>query len=347
MRLPPRRPAAERFETEDAAVDLKRLSLPVQTLSPRQTRLAPFPSRRDGMIIECLDQQKHAAPATGSDIRLSRLSCNRTSIMPQEDPLLDHAVTMLRRSRSFPLATPDDLASIAADASWFSVPGGSTLFKQHEPSDSLYLLLSGLLGAYAADATGGEALIGRIGSGEVVGEMGCGTGEPRSATIRALRSSEVLRISRDHLERVAGRNPEILMSLCRTVIGRMQSIQKGKPDRYWPRTFCVLANDDGVDARLFAEQFTAALGIKRTALLATRDTCRGYTADELYALEARYENVIYLAEPPDYAWSRLCLRQADTVLVVARGASEPKPITSLGQDVQSGIPLELVLLWDR
>lgn len=277
--------------------------------------------------------------------KLSRFSCNRISIMPQADPLFDHVMTLLRRSRCFPLATDDDLVSIAVNASWFSVPGGSTLFQQHEPSDSLYLLLSGLLGAYTADPSG-EVLIGRIGSGEIVGEMGCVTGEPRSATLRALRSREVLRISRDHLENLASRNPDILMSLCRTVIGRMRSIQKGKPDRYWPRTFCVLPNDDGVDGRTFAEQFTAALGIKGAALLVTQETCQQHTADKLFELETHYENVVYLAELQQPAWSRLCLRQADTVLVIAGGQSAPKPMTRLGQDVQSGIPVELVLLWD-
>jgi NTE family protein len=267
--------------------------------------------------------------------------------MPQADPLLDHVMTLLQQSRCFPLATRDDLASVAGDASWFSVPGGSTLFKEREPSDSLYLLLSGLFGAYVADRSGGEALIARIGSGEMVGEMGCVTGEPRTATIRALRSSEVLRISRDRLEKLASRNPDILMSLCSTVIGRMQSVQKGKPDRYWPRTFCVLPNDEEVDARTFSEQFTAALGANRTAFLVTQDTGQQYTSDALSALETHHENVVYLADTQQPAWSRLCLRQADAVLVIARGRSEPKAVTLLGQDVQSGIPVELVLLWDR
>ena len=48
-------------------------------------------------------------------------------------------------------------------------------------------------------------LVARIGPGDVVGEMGCITGQPRNATVRALRNTELLSIAWDEMERLTGR----------------------------------------------------------------------------------------------------------------------------------------------
>jgi NTE family protein len=261
------------------------------------------------------------------------------------DLLLDRIIALLRHAGCFPSAACDDIRSIAEGAVWFSIPGGSTLFKQAEPSDSLYVLLSGLLGTYAAADSGGERLLNRLGPGEFVGEMGCITGEPRSASVRALRSCELIGIPREHLDRLASRSPSILMSLSRTVVGRLRDAADGRARRYQPRTFCILPYDDIVDARALAEQLTTALG--GTAFLVTHDACLDYTADKLFALEAKHEHVVYLAMASEPAWSRLCLRQADAILLVVRGTDDAKSSALLSHEAQSGIPVDLVLLWDR
>ena len=73
----------------------------------------------------------------------------------------------------------------------------------------MYIVVSGLLGVYVGRSHD-ERMVGRIGPGELVGEMGCITGEPRSATVRALRALEMLAISRAALEQLAG----IIQSCC-------------------------------------------------------------------------------------------------------------------------------------
>ena len=89
------------------------------------------------------------------------------------------------------------LAAISAELESLSLPGGATLFEAGEASDAMYLLIAGCLGAYAAGDS--ARLLGRITAGETVGEMGLVSGHPRSATIRALRDSDLVRLPRhDH-----------------------------------------------------------------------------------------------------------------------------------------------------
>ena len=69
------------------------------------------------------------------------------------------------------------VADIAAECEWLSLPGGSTLFEASEPSDSMYLLLSGCLGTYVPPQGGDRRrFLGRVTAGEMVGEMGLVSG---------------------------------------------------------------------------------------------------------------------------------------------------------------------------
>ena len=245
--------------------------------------------------------------------------------MSKSDSVLDHIALVIRRSDSFSAADDNCIRLIAEAATWFSVPGGTPLFCQGDPSDAMYIVISGLFGAYVRNEAGHETLVGRIGPGDVVGEMGCVTGEARSATIRALRTSEVVAVSRDTLENLPRSYPVVLLSLCRTVIRRLRSAQERKAANFRPRAYCLLPHTEADDAHKFAVDFAAALATLGPTFLVTKDKHLGHTADKLSALEAAHDCVVYLAERGQTPWSRLCLRQADTVLIVTRGADTPSP----------------------
>jgi NTE family protein len=265
--------------------------------------------------------------------------------MSNDESLLDQIASRIRKSGAFPDLDDDSIRSIAEAATWFSVRGGNTLFSQGDPSEALYITVSGLLGADFRKSSGEEITVNRIGPGEVIGEMGCVLGEPRSATIRALRTSELIAVSRGALEQLARRHPGVLLSLYRTVVGRLRDVQEGKHVRYRPRTFCLLPNvgDDG--ARAFAGDLAAALGALGSTFLVTKQEFADATSDQFSVLEAAHEYVVYVAERAKTSWSRLCLSQADCILIVVPGTDAPAPIEPLAGRVSAEIPVELVLLW--
>jgi NTE family protein len=265
--------------------------------------------------------------------------------MSKAESFLNQITSRIRKSGAFPGVDDDCIQSIAEAATWFSVRGGNTLFVQGDPSDALYITVSGLLVAKFHKSSGEEITVGRIGPGEVIGEMGCIIGEPRSATIRALRTSELLAISRDALDQLTHKHHAILRSLFRTVVGRLRSVQEGDSPRYRPRTFCVLPNVDDDSADAFARGLAAALRALGPTFLVTKQEFSDATSDQFSVLEANHEYVVYVAERVKTSWSRLCLSQADCILTVVRGTDAATSIGPFDGRVSAEIPLELVLLW--
>jgi NTE family protein len=265
--------------------------------------------------------------------------------MSKDDSFLEQITSRIRKSGAFPGVDDACIRSIAEASTWLSVRGGNTLFSQGDPSDALYITVSGLLAANVRKSSGEQITVGRIRPGEVIGEMGCVTGEPRSATIRALRTSELLAVSRDALDQLAHKQPSILRSLYRTVVGRLRSVQEGKTPRYSPRTFCLLPYLDDDSTRAFAHDLAAKLGALGSTFLVTKQDFADATADQFTALEGAHEYVVYAAERGKTSWSRLCLSQADCILIVVRGTDAATAIEPFDGRVSAEIPVELVLLW--
>jgi len=265
------------------------------------------------------------------------------------DLILDQIVSLLAKSDLFPSLAPDHIRALAVDCSWFSVPGGHPVFQEGSESDAIFIVATGLLGVYRRDLDGKDRFLGRIGAGEVVGEMGLLTGEVRTATVKALRDSELLRISKDELQHIAFQSPAVLMELCGTVVRRLQNVQARTPVPPKPATFTLVPHSEDVDVELLARQITTASDNDRDALIVSRELAKGRTADWLSQCERDYRTVVYLAEASCNAWTRSCLRQADAILLVARGAASAAPFSALGPDdaaLPKDIPTDLVLLWD-
>ncbi len=80
---------------------------------------------------------------------------------------------------------------------------GDIVFREGDPSDSVFRLLSGEV-EIIKELRGREIALGRVGPGEYFGEMGVIEGRPRSATVKAVTTLEVETIERhDFLHRVS------------------------------------------------------------------------------------------------------------------------------------------------
>ncbi|WP_051848959.1 patatin-like phospholipase family protein [Thiomonas sp. FB-Cd] len=204
--------------------------------------------------------------------------------------------------------------------------GGQTLCRQGEPSDALYVLCSGSLGAFGPGlSTDRERLLGVIAPGEIVGELGLLTEQPRSATVRALRDCTLLKLSRgDVLLRVMRAHPEALVGTLRQIVDR--HLRNDRGESLSPaRTFALLGLDASVRLRATAEQLAQALAPFGPA--AVIDASLGRAGDAAWHSQREREHrfVLYVAGPDDPAWRATCLRQADQVVMVARADATPAP----------------------
>ena len=254
--------------------------------------------------------------------------------------------SLLRDLALFAHLDDTTLDELADELEWFALPGGATLFELGDPSDSLYVLKSGSLGAFKPDGKGQLRLDGIVAAGETVGELGLIVDQPRSASVRALRDSELLRLPRSGFEDLVARHPEAMLVSARLAVRRLVTRQT-TTQLTASRTFAILPHDAGTPAREFAEHLRATLTLYGECALIDAKSARGQTSDWFSALEARVRFVLYLGADGDSDWRELCVRQADCLLLLAEAIEPASPWPEgASLDAESALhrPRHLVLL---
>ena len=253
------------------------------------------------------------------------------------------------------------LLEIAAVMQPVNLPGGARLFDQGDIGDALYIVAHGRLRVTVPAERGQRRVIAELGRGESVGEMALLTGERRSARVEAIRDSVLLSLSRSAFADVVERHPRVMMQLARQLVERLKESLRGAPARHSLSTLCVVAAVPGASVTGFCLRLAQALAELGPTLHLTRTMAFGQLSidavspgatDEtpliawLNEQEERYVYVLYEPDEADPAWSRLCVRQADRILLLA--SAEQTPPASEQIDAISGSASttrrELVLL---
>jgi len=233
-------------------------------------------------------------------------------------------------------------------------PGGEFLVRQGDPADAMYLVTNGRLQVLGIAADGAETRIGEIGRGEVVGEMALITREPRTASVQAVRDTQLLRLPADAFTRLVSEHPEALRRVSGTIVARYVRAFRTAVTSSPVRTITVIALDDGAPKE-FAARLAAAIGgdvalLDLATITDVLGTSRRPTHDALarYAeqAEAGHDLLVYDAGADDPEWTELCVRQSDLVLLVADGRARPavRPIEEHLAQVQGSRRTELVLI---
>lgn len=214
------------------------------------------------------------------------------------------------------------LRSLADDLEWQTLPGGRVLFREGDDADALYVLLSGLLGAYRQHGEG-ERQIGVIEAGETVGEMALLSGQPRVGTVRALRDSELVRLSREAFDRLAHAHPRATLHVARLAVQRLESAMEA-PEGALPRSLALIALHPDLPLRRVAEDLLHSL--ERFGPVRLIDHAAGAALDAaaLNRLESDQRIALYLADGSDPVWQQRCQRQADRLLLLADADHPPE-----------------------
>jgi CRP-like cAMP-binding protein len=152
---------------------------------------------------------------------------------------------------------------------------GEILFRQGDPSDFAILILSG--SADVLREAGDDAIVlGAVGAGEFVGEMGVLEGRRRSATVRAASSVEAELIERQaFLDRVSDEP-----GLARKLLVRMSARLRDVEDML-TRVYAAQGGEpDGAPGDLI-EAPPRARGAPSIMLIATTDRARSFVGAEL------------------------------------------------------------------
>lgn len=202
---------------------------------------------------------------------------------------------------------------------------GEVLVREGEPSDALYFVLSGRFGVYLADR---DDPIAQIGQGQPIGEIGFFAGLARTATVKAMRDSRVLVITRERYrvlrDSVDGIQDAVIVALARRLSGLVKTSVAGSTT---VKTVALLWAGGSQPSKKLIDSLRNVFGESGRAIyLSNEELARQgkltsladtATSDWLNSLEVDSDFVFYIADPDVTEWTKKCIRQADTVLLVA------------------------------
>jgi NTE family protein len=115
-------------------------------------------------------------------------------------------------------ATIDDILSCMQARRYAA---GELICRQGEPSDSLFLLRSGVAQAFVTSRSSTVTTIARLRPGDLIGEVGVVTNLPRSASVIARSDATVFQLGRDDVASLLARHPRLLANITQVIGGRL------------------------------------------------------------------------------------------------------------------------------
>jgi NTE family protein len=225
---------------------------------------------------------------------------------------------------------------------WVEIAGGETLFRQGDEGDTLYFVQSGRLRASVTNDDGQSVVLGDISRGETVGEMAVFTGEPRMATVVAIRDSVLVKLTKAAFEQVLMAYPLVSMNVTRLIIERLRRSQVPKKTAAKPLSLCILPLSSRIDPLEFSRNLLPGLtrngptqvldaatveeALQRPGIaqVGKRDAQAYLQLTQwLDAQEQAHRFLLYLPDSGPTEWTQRCIRQADEILLVAYADEAP------------------------
>ena len=113
-------------------------------------------------------------------------------------------------------------AQLFAHAKPVKLAADEVLFLAGDPGDGCYRVEQGLLKVSMIAASGAERILAIVGPGAIVGELSTIDGLPRSASVAAVRDSELTFVSRAAFQAFADAHPDVYQHLVTLLAARLR-----------------------------------------------------------------------------------------------------------------------------
>ena len=239
-----------------------------------------------------------------------------------------------------------DLELLESRLEPLSIQRGVTLVKQGDAPDCLYVVVSG---RFAVEVHGVAEPVAEIAAGSPIGEIAFFAGGARTATVRAIRDSVVVALTRADFDEISARAPAIWQKITAALSNRLAAatrqnnrLQSGARPRPRPRTIALVRAGEGTMPADFLAAFTKIAAARPRSLVLDASRAKEVvgsggieTIDAtrlLNDLEATYDTIVFLADADLTPWSEKAIRQADEVVFVGGGDGPfggPVPLNAL------------------
>jgi NTE family protein/lysophospholipid hydrolase len=235
------------------------------------------------------------------------------------------------------------LREIESRLEWVHLPSGDVLFREGDAGEDIYIVVNGRLRVTTTDGDGRERVLEEVGRGGAVGEVALLTGEPRSASIHAVRDTHLLRLSRAAFDELLDRHPRAMMQIARSAAWRLRHAAQRALRESRPQVFALVPATPDVPLATLGRRLAAMLQeFGNAALIGSAEVDRMLNSpgiarsDEssvayealtawLGGQEREHAVLVLQADPQWNAWTRRCVTEADRVLIVANASGDPEP----------------------
>jgi predicted acylesterase/phospholipase RssA len=247
------------------------------------------------------------------------------------------------------------------------LPHGETLFRQDEPGACLYVVRNGRLRVIHNYGTSEERILRESGRGDCIGELALLSDEIRSATVVAVRDSELFQVSKRDFHVLIKEHPDAALNLLRVITGRLDKRDRREINAQRRLSVAVVPAEESVPIDWFCTTLRMCLPEDRRSLVLTSrhlppefaaadaesgNGCDAGVARWLNGKEEDSDFLILQGEVRLTAWGRRCVRQADIILLVGTTGAAEMPgdweheLASLSEN---GVRprLELVLIYEK
>jgi CRP-like cAMP-binding protein len=131
-------------------------------------------------------------------------------------------ISYLGKLSLFEGVPPVILAKIASEVKILSLASGDFLVHQGDASDSLFVIQTGWIKIVAKGPQGEEVVLNQCGPGQLIGEMSLIDQKPRSNSMIAIRSAEVLEIKYEAVLAMLNEYPLLAISFLRDMSDRLR-----------------------------------------------------------------------------------------------------------------------------
>ncbi|MCM2270511.1 MAG: patatin-like phospholipase domain-containing protein [Thermoanaerobaculia bacterium] len=323
-------------------------------------RLAAIgPGELVGEVVLIVGGSRQASVRAVADSRLARLTRASFDRLLERSPetwrhVTDLVLARLRRRELMPhleaLFGPfapeegETLRRLADSVEHRTLRRGEELFRLGDAADAAYVVLDGALRAAVPDAERGEREVAEFRRGRTVGDLALVSGAARTATVYAVRDSDLARIPRAAFLELIERRPTAALKVAQSIVvaatrrdaaaerrrsaGGTLGLLAGGPSapveeiarelaaRLAPHGGARLVTSDDVDAALGRHGIAQAAESEPTHLRLTQ---------WLFEQEQRHRHLILVADPTWTRWSERCARSTDQLVTIADATQPAAP----------------------
>jgi HD-GYP domain-containing protein (c-di-GMP phosphodiesterase class II) len=153
-----------------------------------------------------------------------------------------HPNSALRKNALFSSLSPEEMNWLCRVGEMITAPPGVIILREGESTTELYVILNGQVEVSVTDKMGGRVELAVLKRGDHFGEMSFIDGQPRSASVVAMKTCRLLRIPRHEFQTLIGQHPRIVFGLMQGLSATIRKVTRQLEDLVFMFTHEELQN---------------------------------------------------------------------------------------------------------